>query len=154
MPSSSPPESISHLNFSCSLSVLADVEIAYAFPDSDLFPNTPDNVMIHGGWAADHQRTAQHILEEVKRLMAEKSSSNVVVVGLYSPTQRDSVLNVFSDTRSATHWVQLLRNSTRSSSSLTSLRARRSAAPRWRPLALATSPGLSTSTLKSLSLQG
>ena len=50
-------------------------------PDPTLFPNVPSNVLLHSGFALEHQKTAPQILAEVKRLMAKHSSTHVIVVG-------------------------------------------------------------------------
>src|SRR5258708_3471939 len=52
-------------------------------PDPVLFPNTPIGVKVHSGFATEHRKTAPKILREVKRLMAEDSSTHVVLVGLH-----------------------------------------------------------------------
>ena len=63
------------------LSVLADLDLKYMVPDPTLFPNVPSGVQLHSGFALEHQKTAQKILAEVKRLMAEHSSTHIILVG-------------------------------------------------------------------------
>ncbi|KAH9029130.1 alpha/beta-hydrolase [Lactarius hengduanensis] len=52
------------------LSVLTDIRIHFTSPDPVLFPNIPRT-----------QKTAPQILKEVKRLMAENSSTHVILIG-------------------------------------------------------------------------
>jgi len=52
-------------------------------PDPVLFPNIPSGVKVHSGFVTEHQKTAPQILKEVKRVMAENSSTHVILVGLH-----------------------------------------------------------------------
>ncbi|KAH9060447.1 alpha/beta-hydrolase [Lactarius vividus] len=63
------------------LSVLTDMELEFMKPDPDLFPNIPSDIEVHSGFAIEHKKTASQILAEVKRLMVEHSSTNVILVG-------------------------------------------------------------------------
>ena len=63
------------------LSVLTDLDLKYMVPDPTLFPNVPSDVQVHSGFALEHQKTASKILVEVKRLMAEHSSTHIILVG-------------------------------------------------------------------------
>jgi len=58
-----------------------DIHLNLISPDSSLFPNLPDAVEVHSGFADEHKKTANQILAEVQRLMAEHSSTNVILVG-------------------------------------------------------------------------
>jgi len=62
------------------MAVLTDVNLKYTAPDPTLFPNLPNDVLLHSGFALEHQKTAPQILDEVKRLMAMHSSSLVILV--------------------------------------------------------------------------
>ncbi|KAH9028358.1 Alpha/Beta hydrolase protein [Lactarius pseudohatsudake] len=50
-------------------------------PDPVLFPNVPSDVKVHAGFVKEHKKTAPQILKEVKRLMAENSSTHVILIG-------------------------------------------------------------------------
>jgi len=63
------------------MSVLTDLNLKYMVPDPTLFPNVPSGVQFHSGFALEHRKTAPKILAEVKRLMAEHSSTHVILVG-------------------------------------------------------------------------
>jgi len=63
------------------MSVLTDVNIKYMAPDPTLFPNVPNDVLLHSGFVLEHQKTAPQILEEVKRLMVVHSSSHIILIG-------------------------------------------------------------------------
>ena len=65
------------------LSVLTDLNLTYMAPDPTLFPNVPSGVQLHSGFAIEHQKTAPKILAEVKRLMAEHSSTHIILVGRF-----------------------------------------------------------------------
>ncbi|KAH8976636.1 Alpha/Beta hydrolase protein [Lactarius akahatsu] len=63
------------------LSVLTDIRIHFTSPDPVLFPNIPSDVKVHAGFVKEHKKTAPQILKEVKRLMAENSSTHVILIG-------------------------------------------------------------------------
>ena len=52
-------------------------------PDPDLFPNIPSDIR-HSGFALEHKKTAGQILAEVKRLMAQHSSTEVNLVSSFT----------------------------------------------------------------------
>jgi hypothetical protein len=52
-------------------------------PDPDLFPGIPSDAEVHSGFVIEHLKTANQVLAEVKRLMDEYSSTNVVLVRLH-----------------------------------------------------------------------
>ena len=62
---------------------MTDINVDLMRPDPVLFPNTPSGVKVHSGFAIEHRKTAPQILREVKRLMAEDSSTHVILVGLH-----------------------------------------------------------------------
>jgi hypothetical protein len=49
-------------------------------PDNTLFPKIPTAARVHDGFAEVHKKTAIKILAEVRNLMAEHSSTNVILV--------------------------------------------------------------------------
>jgi hypothetical protein len=51
--------------------------------DPTLFPDIPSDIELHSGYVIEHMKTANQILAEVKRLMDEYSSTNVVLVRLH-----------------------------------------------------------------------
>ncbi|KAH9028360.1 alpha/beta-hydrolase [Lactarius pseudohatsudake] len=61
--------------------VLVDVEFRFMSLDPVLFPNIPSDVRVHHGFVKEHKKTAPKILKEVKRLMAENSSTHVILIG-------------------------------------------------------------------------
>ncbi|KAH8978644.1 alpha/beta-hydrolase [Lactarius hatsudake] len=61
--------------------VLTDARVLPIKPDPVLFPNIPSDVKVHAGFVKQHKKTAPQILTEVKRLMAEKSSTHVILIG-------------------------------------------------------------------------
>ncbi|KAI9508343.1 Alpha/Beta hydrolase protein [Russula earlei] len=63
------------------MAVLTDLNLECTAPDPTLFPSIPSDVQLHSGFALEHQKTAPKILEEVKRLMAEHSSTHVILIG-------------------------------------------------------------------------
>ncbi|KAI9465076.1 alpha beta-hydrolase [Lactarius psammicola] len=63
------------------MSVLTDMNFEFMKPDPGLFPDIPSDIQIHSGFALEHKKTAGRILAEVKRLMAEHSSTDVILVG-------------------------------------------------------------------------
>ncbi|KAH9953333.1 alpha/beta-hydrolase [Russula dissimulans] len=63
------------------IALLTDLNFNFMAPDPTLFPNVPNDVLLHSGFALEHQKTAPQILEEVKRLMVMHSSSYVVLIG-------------------------------------------------------------------------
>ena len=73
------------------MSDVTDLGINFMIPDSALFPNVPNGVQIHSGFAIEHKKTALKILAEVKRLMAKYSVTNIILVRLhpnfYSPVE-------------------------------------------------------------------
>jgi Lipase (class 3) len=65
------------------LSVLTDLNFYYMTLDPTLFPNVPSDIELHSGFVIEHMKTAKQILAEVKRLMDEYSSTNVILVRLH-----------------------------------------------------------------------
>ncbi|KAI0301189.1 alpha/beta-hydrolase [Multifurca ochricompacta] len=63
------------------MSVLTDANIAFMEPEPTLFPDLPSGIKVHSGFALEHEKTAQQILAEVRRLMAEHSSTHVILIG-------------------------------------------------------------------------
>jgi hypothetical protein len=52
-------------------------------PGRDLFPGLPSNAKAHSGFVIEHLKTASEILVEVKKLLNEYSSTDVVLVRLH-----------------------------------------------------------------------
>jgi hypothetical protein len=63
------------------MAVMTDFNLKHMVPNATLFPDVPNDVLLHSGFAYEHQKTAPEILAEVKRLMAQHSSTHVVLVG-------------------------------------------------------------------------
>ncbi|KIK09190.1 hypothetical protein K443DRAFT_127634 [Laccaria amethystina LaAM-08-1] len=63
------------------LSVLVDEDILHQALDRTLFPGIPFSVLVHAGFGNAHKATANSILAEVKKLVAQTSSKNVVAIG-------------------------------------------------------------------------
>ncbi|KAI0269943.1 alpha/beta-hydrolase [Gloeopeniophorella convolvens] len=63
------------------MSVLTDFNLNVIIPDPTLFPNVPSGVQIHSGFAQEHKKTAPQILDEVRRLMAQHRSKDVILIG-------------------------------------------------------------------------
>ncbi|KAI0301186.1 alpha/beta-hydrolase [Multifurca ochricompacta] len=63
------------------LAVLTDIHFHFVKPNPTLFPRIPSDARIHSGFALEHEKTAYKILAEVKRLMAEHSSTQVAIIG-------------------------------------------------------------------------
>ncbi|KAH9985066.1 alpha/beta-hydrolase [Russula compacta] len=63
------------------LSDLTDIDLVYMEPDPVLFPNLPSGVQVHSGFALEQKKTAPQILAEVKRLLVEYSSTQVILIG-------------------------------------------------------------------------
>jgi len=61
--------------------VLTDLNIRRIALDPTLFPGLPTSAEVHRGFAIEHEKSARQILAEVERLMAEYSSTHVVLVG-------------------------------------------------------------------------
>ncbi|KAH9992034.1 alpha/beta-hydrolase [Russula vinacea] len=61
------------------LPVLTDVNFHFMALDPTLFPDIPSDIELHSGYVIEHMKTANQILAEVKRLMDEYSSTNVVL---------------------------------------------------------------------------
>jgi hypothetical protein len=64
-----------------------DLKIEFMNLDSILFPNVPDGVQVHSGFAIEHKKTASLILAEVKDLMDKHSSTHVILVRLVFTTK-------------------------------------------------------------------
>jgi hypothetical protein len=79
-----------------SFAKLTDLEAKLVVPDKTLFPGLPTNAEVHHGFAEDHKKTANKVLAEVRNLMAEHSSTKVVLV-------RPSPLRKKGSTRSGCH---------------------------------------------------
>ncbi|KAJ3491707.1 hypothetical protein NLI96_g521 [Meripilus lineatus] len=63
------------------LSILTDIDIVMKKPSSSLFPGLPSNILVHGGFADQHAKTATTILTEVKRLISAKGATSVILAG-------------------------------------------------------------------------
>jgi hypothetical protein len=65
--------------------------------DPDLFPNVSSAIHVHSGFALEHKKTAGQILAEVKRLMAEHFSTDVILVSFVRVVviPRDAVPTLF-----------------------------------------------------------
>jgi hypothetical protein len=57
-----------------------DEDILHQALDRTLFPGIPFSVLVHAGFGNAHKATANSILAEVKKLVAQTSSKNVVAV--------------------------------------------------------------------------
>ena len=83
------------------MSDVTNLGINFMIPDSALFPNVPNGVQIHSGFAIEHKKTALKILAEVKRLMAKYSVTNVILVRLhpnfYSPVESPVLIWLCAD---------------------------------------------------------
>ena len=73
----------------CSLASLTDPKIQRIPLDPTLFPGIPSGVDAHSGFVVEHKKTALQILAEVKRLMAEHSSTRVYLVRVNDQTLLD-----------------------------------------------------------------
>ncbi|TFY75768.1 hypothetical protein EWM64_g8245 [Hericium alpestre] len=60
---------------------LTDIDIPKEALNSTLFPNVPDGVEVHSGFADEHQKTASQILDEIKKLMTQNSATSVTLIG-------------------------------------------------------------------------
>ena len=89
------------------MSVLTDLDVNFMIPDPSLFPNVPNGVQVHSGFAIEHKKTALKILAEVKRLMAEHSATNVILVRLhpnfYSPVESPGLIGLYADVLKTGH---------------------------------------------------
>lgn len=61
-------------------SVLTDLNLIRGPLDKRLFPGIPADVSVHTGFRDQHAITADQILTEVQRLLAEKGSKKVITV--------------------------------------------------------------------------
>ena len=59
---------------------MTDLNAFRVAPDDTLFPGIPTTVEVHKGFANEHKKVANQILAEVRKLMAEYSSTTVVLV--------------------------------------------------------------------------
>src|SRR6266850_3087481 len=75
-----------------SLDILIDLDVHLIAPDRTLFPRIPTTVEVHRGFAEYHMKSANQILAEVRKLMAEHSSTNVVLVRLYHREEKDKLI--------------------------------------------------------------
>ena len=57
-----------------------DADISREPLDRTLFPGVPLSVLVHAGFGNAHKATAISILAEVKRLIAQTPSKNIVTV--------------------------------------------------------------------------
>ena len=89
------------------MSDITDLRTKFMIPDSSLFPNIPNGVQVHSGFAIEHKKTALKILAEVKRLMAEHSVTNVILVRLhpnfYSPIESPVLIGLCADVLKTGH---------------------------------------------------
>jgi hypothetical protein len=72
------------------------MDFEFMKPDPHLFPNISSDADVHSGFALEHKKTAGQILAEAKRLMAEHSSTDVILVSFVTcdktvVTHRDAV---------------------------------------------------------------
>ncbi|KAH9979970.1 alpha beta-hydrolase [Lactifluus volemus] len=63
------------------LADLTDMDLVFNYPDPDLFPGVPGDVLVHEGFRDEHNMTAAIILAEVNRLLSVYRSTNVIVTG-------------------------------------------------------------------------
>ncbi|KAH9080180.1 alpha/beta-hydrolase [Lactarius deliciosus] len=61
--------------------IVTDLEAGLVGLDPVLFPNITSGIKVHHGFAKEHKKTAPKILNEVKRLMDENSSTYVILIG-------------------------------------------------------------------------
>ncbi|KAF4590311.1 hypothetical protein EYR40_009298 [Pleurotus pulmonarius] len=61
--------------------LLTDLNIIRTGLDETLFPGIPSEVSVHDGFRRVHAKTAVQILAEVKRLLDEKKTKNIITVG-------------------------------------------------------------------------
>ncbi|KAF7422391.1 hypothetical protein PC9H_010547 [Pleurotus ostreatus] len=61
--------------------LLTDLNMIRTGLDETLFPGIPSEVSVHDGFRRVHAKTAVQILAEVKRLLDEKKTKNIITVG-------------------------------------------------------------------------
>ena len=93
--------------------MLTDMDFEFMNPDPHLFPNISSTIHVHSGFALEHKKTAGQILAEVKRLMAEHFSTDVILVSFVTP--RDAIPTLSILCRSVTRSAERSRNLIRSS---------------------------------------
>lgn len=100
------------------LAVLTDIQFHFMALDPDLFPDIPNDIEVHSGFATEHMKTASQTLTEVERLMNEYSSTHVILVRLYYRNLLLSGRRTYPFRyyihRLVTHLAEGLRNLTRS----------------------------------------
>jgi hypothetical protein len=69
---------------------LTDMDLVFNYPDPDLFPGVPGDVLVHEGFRDEHNKTAAIILAEVNRLLSVYRTTNVIVVCPYSSEEDNS----------------------------------------------------------------
>ena len=74
------------------MSDLTDLKFFKENLDSTLFPDVPDAVEVHNGFASEHAKTASTILAETQKIISEKGATQVMVVSLPSLTRRSRSL--------------------------------------------------------------
>ncbi|KAF8258441.1 alpha/beta-hydrolase [Lactarius quietus] len=60
---------------------LTDLNFFLTNLDSTLFPGLSSSIQVHSGFAAEHAKTAQKILSEVKKLLTKNGASSVSLTG-------------------------------------------------------------------------
>ena len=68
------------ISFPYSLSDLTDANIPLTALNTTLFPGVPSGVQGHGGFLAEHAKTAPTILTEVESLLSSTGAKNVILV--------------------------------------------------------------------------
>ena len=89
--------------------MLTDMDFEFMNPDPHLFPNISSTIHVHSGFALEHKKTAGQILAEVKRLMAEHLSTDVILVSFVTcdgliVTPRDVMPTLSYAGRSLARW--------------------------------------------------
>lgn len=64
----------------CSYSMLTDLDFVRRPLNRTLFPGIPANVLVHRGFADQHEMTATIVLSEVKKLLSSKNAQKVILV--------------------------------------------------------------------------
>ncbi|KAJ3491706.1 hypothetical protein NLI96_g520 [Meripilus lineatus] len=62
-------------------SMLTDLDFVRRPLNRTLFPGIPANVLVHRGFADQHEMTATIVLSEVKKLLSSKNAQKVILVG-------------------------------------------------------------------------
>ena len=71
-------------NVPSSESDLTDVNFFLDDLDTSLFPGTTHAIQVHNGFAAEHAKTANTILTEVKRLLSQTGAKQVITASSFT----------------------------------------------------------------------